>query len=391
MTKRVQILGHEAEVANQFIGLDRELTIDTDNREIRIHDAVTPGGKRVLDRDANDNRYQAKSEELDGLLGWEPNQRGLVVRLGPADYRLRELVVDTGNLALENGDGYDGNPTLSLAPEITTAHTVNATWTFSEVQVFEFGIQGDVEGDVTGNLEGDSWGTHTGPVVGDAAGNHTGSFTGDVDTRGATVEMDDGQILLNWLNTDIIDFIWRAGCKPYSVIMFAGPESEIPEGWAICNGLNGTPNLVDRFVCGAVDDSNLGATGGASTHGHSVTVAGGGAHGHDGTTGGHALTVAEMPSHSHFLVTSAQSNVNMVPGNAIAEEGIGSYRLKGVATLPVDKGTSSSTGSGAEHTHDFLGLGGGDHSHTGSASAGSSLPPYCILYFIMKLPDSGPE
>jgi hypothetical protein len=30
--------------------------------------------------------------------------------------------------------------------------------------------------------------------------------------------------------------------------MFNGASSEIPEGWAICDGTNGTPNLIGRFI-----------------------------------------------------------------------------------------------------------------------------------------------
>lgn len=33
-----------------------------------------------------------------------------------------------------------------------------------------------------------------------------------------------------------------------SIIMFSGTMAEIPEGWAICNGENGTPNLIGKFV-----------------------------------------------------------------------------------------------------------------------------------------------
>ena len=61
------------------------------------------------------------------------------------------------------------------------------------------------------------------------------------------------------------------------IIMWSGSSSEIPEGWAICNGQrvsgmkNGqsvtiqTPDLRDRFIVGAGHDYNLGATGGANT------------------------------------------------------------------------------------------------------------------------------
>lgn len=60
-----------------------------------------------------------------------------------------------------------------------------------------------------------------------------------------------------------------------SIIMFNGKAEEIPSGWAICNGENGTPNLMDKFIKG----SNIaGSTGGASQ----VT-----------------LSVAQLPPHRH--------------------------------------------------------------------------------------------
>ena len=60
-----------------------------------------------------------------------------------------------------------------------------------------------------------------------------------------------------------------------SIIMFNGKAEEIPSGWAICDGTNGTPNLIDKFIKG----SNIaGSTGGASQ----VT-----------------LSVAQLPPHKH--------------------------------------------------------------------------------------------
>lgn len=60
-----------------------------------------------------------------------------------------------------------------------------------------------------------------------------------------------------------------------SIIMFNGKAEEIPSGWAICDGTNGTPNLINKFIKG----SNIaGSTGGASQ----VT-----------------LSVAQLPPHKH--------------------------------------------------------------------------------------------
>ena len=57
-----------------------------------------------------------------------------------------------------------------------------------------------------------------------------------------------------------------SGC----ILMWSGAIADIPAGWFICDGNNGTPNLTDRFVLHADADSSgtndVGDTGGASTH-----------------------------------------------------------------------------------------------------------------------------
>ena len=60
-----------------------------------------------------------------------------------------------------------------------------------------------------------------------------------------------------------------------SIIMYNGKAEEIPSGWAICDGTNGTPNLLDRFILAS---TYCGGTGGKSQ----VT-----------------LSVAQLPPHQH--------------------------------------------------------------------------------------------
>ena len=62
-----------------------------------------------------------------------------------------------------------------------------------------------------------------------------------------------------------------------SIIMFNGKAEEIPSGWAICNGENGTPNLLDRFILAS---TYCGGTGGQSQ----IT-----------------LSVSQLPPHRHRL------------------------------------------------------------------------------------------
>ena len=75
-----------------------------------------------------------------------------------------------------------------------------------------------------------------------------------------------------------------------AIMMWSGAIADIPSGWALCNGQNGTPNLQARFIVGAgssiVMDDSIG---------YQYAV---------GQTGGHnkvKLEAAEsgLPAHSH--------------------------------------------------------------------------------------------
>lgn len=53
--------------------------------------------------------------------------------------------------------------------------------------------------------------------------------------------------------------------------MWSGAIVDIPAGWQICDGTNGTPDLRNRFVVGAGDSFDPDDTGGATTHDHDFT------------------------------------------------------------------------------------------------------------------------
>jgi len=73
-----------------------------------------------------------------------------------------------------------------------------------------------------------------------------------------------------------------------SILIWSGTVASIPGGWQLCDGTNGTPDLRDRFVVGARQDS--GGVSMTSVSG-SLTKTGGEAY--------HNLTIDEMPAHSH--------------------------------------------------------------------------------------------
>ena len=57
-----------------------------------------------------------------------------------------------------------------------------------------------------------------------------------------------------------------------TIIAWYAKNKPIPQGWVICNGTNGTPDLRNQFLRGTGDPANIGRTGGASQHHHSVTT-----------------------------------------------------------------------------------------------------------------------
>lgn len=115
------------------------------------------------------------------------------------------------------------------------------------------------------------------------------------------------------------------------IAMWSGTNANIPSGWALCDGLNGTPDLTDRFILGRAAASNTNSTGGANT----VTLATG-----------------NLPAHTHGI------------GNiATASDGAHTHTLSG------------NTGAGGDHTHNGSTSTAGSHSHTfGAYNSGSG--PY---------------
>ncbi len=60
---------------------------------------------------------------------------------------------------------------------------------------------------------------------------------------------------------------------PSGVIMiWSGALNAIPTGFVLCNGLNSTPNLIDKFVVGAGSVYSVGATGGATSDTDTVNI-----------------------------------------------------------------------------------------------------------------------
>lgn len=55
------------------------------------------------------------------------------------------------------------------------------------------------------------------------------------------------------------------------IVLWSKAIGSIPTGWVLCDGNNGTPNLNGRFVVGAGDTYAVDATGGEDDHEHEFT------------------------------------------------------------------------------------------------------------------------
>lgn len=369
---------------DQYVGPERQLTVDTDNWDIRLHDGVTPGGHPILSRDNNDERYQGKSEELDGL-DFTPERRGFLARLGAGLYRIRTLVVNTQQLTIENADGYGGNPTIGLADRIETDHTFGGDIAIEGVLQVDGGINADTSGTHYGPVVGDVTGDVTGNLTGNATGNHSGSFTGNVDVRGKTVQFDSGQIPLAALD-GLLAYIKR-NSEEYGVIkIWSGAELDVPAGYQICNGLNGTPDLRDKFVIGAGGLAHpVGDFGGSTSHSHTSEMAAAGGFTAAITVAAHILTVDELPAHNHLngVVDKNDNLYNHGGAPAVPTKG---DSIDGNSSSGTREGYTTSTGGGLGHSHGATADTVPNHTHGLTIEAANHLPPYYALCYIMRIP-----
>ena len=126
------------------------------------------------------------------------------------------------------------------------------------------------------------------------------------------------------------------GVPKGSIVIWSGAEADIPDGWALCDGQEGRPDLRDKFVLGAGTAHPVGETGGSEE----VT-----------------LTVEQMPEHKHTLHCKYVSGAQVV--NSISA----SFSMQ-----KADPGNTENTGNSQPH---------------------ENMPPYYALCYIIKLGEGG--
>ena len=145
-----------------------------------------------------------------------------------------------------------------------------------------------------------------------------------------------------------------------TILMWYGNENDVPDGWAICNGSNTTPDLRGRFVLGSGTGVNLtqriaGQFGGKETH---------------------QLSLAEMPQHNH-TINDPGHNHNWRASRqlqGIDDRSYGDELSKG------DAGNSDIMSKDTDQRGTGITI-----NNSGSNQAHENMPPFYVLIYIMKL------
>ena len=135
------------------------------------------------------------------------------------------------------------------------------------------------------------------------------------------------------------------------ITMWSGSIGSIPTGWNLCDGSNGTPNLLDRFIVAAGSSYAVNGTGGATTA---------------------TLVTANMPAHTHTATVTDPGHThtsNAQVQNTQSLAGGGSTTLY-PSPATINSATTGITVSNAS---------------VGSGTSFSILNPYYALAYIMKL------
>ncbi|MDD5431111.1 MAG: tail fiber protein [Candidatus Pacebacteria bacterium] len=165
------------------------------------------------------------------------------------------------------------------------------------------------------------------------------------------------------------------------IIMWSG--ASVPAGWLLCDGNNGTPNLIDRFVYGA---STVTATGGSATY--SITTANLPSHSHSISAG----STGSGGSHSHSYSGTFDYSSTHYHTVHVYISGSGGHAMGYTTVNPTWSPECQYAGN---HSHTVTTTFGNEASHIHSISGTSNdggfantpiniLPPFYKLAFIMK-------
>ncbi len=148
------------------------------------------------------------------------------------------------------------------------------------------------------------------------------------------------------------------------IIMWSGADNAVPSNFALCDGNNGTPNLVDRFIVGRGSAYAQGATGGSAdatlvSHSHTIN---------DHT---HGFSGSGSQVHSHTQTGGGTND----DGGPNAPGGNSGGTMNNISNATVTISISGNTGNPSDKGTDTQ----------GSSGTNANLPPYYAIAYIMRI------
>lgn len=153
------------------------------------------------------------------------------------------------------------------------------------------------------------------------------------------------------------------------IIMYSGLQADIPANWAICDGNNGTPNLVNKFVVAAASfdvgteewrtavDGTSKESGGAATK---------------------TLGTNELPSHTHGITDPGHQHTTNVDSGTL-------FHVGGVANAVNFGGPGGYPGTAFNMDDANTGITSTDGQPGTTGEAFDILPPYYAIAYIMRV------
>jgi hypothetical protein len=141
-----------------------------------------------------------------------------------------------------------------------------------------------------------------------------------------------------------------------AIVMWSGTIQDIPTGWALCDGSNGTLDLRNRFIIGAGSTYSVGVTGGSAD----------------------AVNV----SHNHTISNSTTGSTSQAHTHSMP---LYNYNPSGSINLDNGRTTGDSAQNlvfnsvGPNHTHGI------SMSTVGESGVNKNLPPYYALAYIQQI------
>lgn len=149
------------------------------------------------------------------------------------------------------------------------------------------------------------------------------------------------------------------------IVIWSGAIADIPSGWHLCDGTDGTEDLRNYFIPGAGDDYAVDDNGGVDTlnlaHAHSA----------DGT-----LAAANESAHTHGDGTYATG----APSATTVVDNDGALSTIAVASSTHTHDVTGTSGAGSAHGHDVTGL-----TDSQLSSATENRPRYWSKAYIQKV------